>query len=332
MENLDPHAKRLLDMLAVRSGPSAACMTVAERRAAFGNLMRFSGPGTPVGSIEDLSFPGPGGPLPVRSYTPMATNAGPLPGLVYLHGGGLSAGDIDTHDALCRVIANESRCRVIAVDYRLAPEHPFPAAIEDACAATEWVFAKATELGIDANRIGVGGDSAGGTLAALVASTMRARRGLRLAFQLLLCPILDFAAKTPSRKTFETALLDRAMMDRDIALYAAGLIEPSDPRVSPLRARDFAGLPPTFIHTAQCDPLRDEGQIYAEQLALAGVEVHHMCHQGMPHLFYAMAGVIPSTRAALHEIGAEVAAMLAQKGGISAAPLRARRGEAGRQS
>lgn len=309
-ERLDPHAQRLLGMLAL-SSPRAAAMTVADRRAAFRNLMRFSGPGPAVGTVEDMRLVGTGWPLRVRIYTPINTE-GPLPGLVYFHGGGLVAGDLDTHDALCRAITQESGCRVLAIDYRLAPEHPFPAALDDARTATEWVFANAHDLGVDPDRVGIGGDSAGGTLAAIIAAERRRTRGPKLAFQLLLCPILDFAATTPSRRAFETPLLDQATMDRDIALYTGGFVLPSDPRISPLRADDFAGLPPTFIHTAQCDPLRDEGEVYATRLEQSGVALRDTCHAGMPHLFYAMGSIIPYAQIALQRIGTELAEALAQ--------------------
>ena len=132
-----------------------------------------------------------------------------------------------------------------------------------------------------------------------------------LAFQLLLCPILDFAGETPSRQAFASPVLDQATLDHDIALYTAGKTDANDPRVSPLRATDFSGLPPTFLHTAQCDPLRDEGAAYADRFRASGVEVHHTCHAGMPHLFYALSGVIPAAKAAVGAIGAELSAWLA---------------------
>ena len=215
--------------------------------------------------------------------------------IVFLHGGGLVAGSLETHDALCRTLAAASGCNIFAVDYRLAPEHPFPAALDDTLAALEWIFETGTGLWL-CQRIGLAGDSAGATLAAAAAVEWGTQKKPDLAFQLLLCPILDFAGETPSRHAFASPVLDQATLDHDIALYTAGRVGADDPRVSPLRATDFSGLPPTFLHTAQCDPLRDEGAAYAEKLRAAGVEVHHTCHAGMPHLFYALSSVIPAAK------------------------------------
>jgi acetyl esterase len=200
---------------------------------------------------------------------------------------------------------------VIAVDYRLAPEHPFPAGVEDAHAALSWVFEQAPRLGFD--RIGVGGDSAGGTLAASAAAEWNLSGQPKLAFQFLLCPILDFAGKTRSREVFASSVLDQATLDHDIGLYTQSRVPLDDPRVSPLRAAGFAELPPTLLHTAQCDPLRDEGAAYAARLRDAGVEVHHTCHAGMPHLFYGLTGVVPAAKDIVQQIGAELAGWLARR-------------------
>lgn len=302
MDALDPYAKRLLDMLALRSG-DVASLTIPERRVAFANLMRFCAPGPDIGGVENLvAQPA------IRIYRPKGE---PLAALLYFHGGGLVAGSLDTHDALCRTLAAATHCSIFAVDYRLAPEHPFPAALEDALAALTWIFARAGDDAID--RIGIGGDSAGGTLAAAAAAQWRARDAQKLCFQLLLCPILDFVAKTSSRRAFASPILDQAMLDHDIALYTASKITVADPRISPFRAANLSGLPPTFLHTAQCDPLRDEGAAYAERLRAAQIETHYTCHAGMPHLFYALSGVIPAAKEAVAKIGAELAGWLPQK-------------------
>ncbi len=296
---LDPHAKRLIDMLALQGG-GAASLPIAERRAAFAGLMRLggSGPHIPVATVA--------GDPEIRIYWPESETGAAL---IFLHGGGLVAGSLETHDPLCRTLAAASGCAVFAVDYQLAPENPFPAALEDAEAALQWTFDNAQRYGI--SRIGIGGDSAGATLAAVTAAQWNAREARKLAFQLLLCPILDFAGQAPSRDAFQSPILDQPTLDHDAALYTAGRLPVSHPRVSPLRATEFAHLPPTFLHTAQCDPLRDEGAAYAEKVRAAGVDVHHTLHAGMPHLFYALGGVISYARKAVPEIGAELAAWLA---------------------
>jgi acetyl esterase len=298
---LDPRAKRFLDVFSLQSGPSAAQIEIVARRAAFANLMRFTATSSSVGHVEDLAAP-----LRLRLYR---TNAQSGAALVFLHGGGLVAGSLETHDMLCRTLAAESGCNVIGVDYRLAPEHPFPAALDDARAALTWIFEEARRLGFD--HIGIGGDSAGGTLAASAAAEWGIGKQPKLAFQFLLCPILDFAGKTRSRDLFASPVLDQATLDHDIGLYTQGRVPLDDPRVSPLRAADLAELPPTFLHTAQCDPLRDEGAAYAARLRDANVEVHDTCHTGMPHLFYALTGAVPAAKDAMQQIGDELAGWLA---------------------
>jgi acetyl esterase len=297
----DPHAKRFLDMLALKGG-SVVTLDIEARRAAFANLLRFCAPGPRIAGVEDIAV----AERTVRLYRPAARSA---TAMVFLHGGGLVAGSLETHDALCHTLAAASGCNIFAVDYRLAPEHPFPAAFDDTLAALEWIFKQAPAYGIE--RIGLGGDSAGGTLAAATAAEWRMQEKPDLAFQLLLCPILDFAGETPSRHAFASPVLDQATLDHDIKLYAAGRVGADDPRVSPSRATDFSGLPPTFLHTAQCDPLRDEGGAYADKLRVAGVEVHNTCHAGMPHLFYALSSVIPAAKTAVTAIGADLSAWLA---------------------
>jgi acetyl esterase len=297
----DPHAKRFLDMLALKGG-SVAALDIEARRAAFANLLRFCAPGPQIAGVEDISAIG----RTIRLYRPAARSA---TAMVFLHGGGLVAGSLETHDALCRTLAAASGCNIFAVDYRLAPEHPFPAALDDTLAALEWIFEKAPAYGVE--RIGIAGDSAGGTLAAAIAAEWGTQKKPGLAFQLLLCPILDFAGQTSSRRAFASPVLDQETLDHDIALYTADRVGADDPRVSPLRAADFSCLPPTFLHTAQCDPLRDEGAAYADKLRAPGVEVHHTCHAGMPHLFYALSGVIPAAKAAVTAIGAGLSAWLA---------------------
>jgi acetyl esterase/lipase len=289
-------------MLSLKSGPSAN-LNIAERRAAFANLMRLTSPGDEIGGVEDIAEP-----RPIRFYRPKIKSRFAL---LFFHGGGLVAGSLETHDALCRTLTATSQCNLFAVDYRLAPEHPFPAALDDALAGLAWIFAEARRLGLA--QIGIGGDSAGGALAAVAAAQWSARETPRLAFQFLLCPISDFADKTPSREVFASSLLDQATLNHDIALYTRGRISLDDPHISPLHAASFAGLPPTFLHTARCDPLCDEGEAYAARLRDAGVELHHSRHAGMPHLFYGLTSVIPAAKDLVRQMGVELAVWLGSR-------------------
>jgi acetyl esterase len=302
MVPLDPSAKRLLDMLAAAGGMAdIATMTPQQMREGFRRLAQAVDiKGVPIGKIEDGELPGPSGPLPHRIYRPQHPAAQPLPALVFFHGGGGVFGDIDTHDGLCRMLCAESGCAVISVGYRRAPEHKFPAAIADSYAATLWVHDHAAGLGLDPQRIAVGGDSAGGGLAAVVCQMTATRRGPRLALQVLFCPVMDMRAETASRQAMaEGYFLNQATMDWMLRHYRPADADLDDPRLSPLRAPQFSGLPPAHIHTAEFDPLRDEGEAYARVLRQAGVAAHYTCHAGMIHYFYAMAGAIPPARAAL---------------------------------
>jgi acetyl esterase len=227
----------------------------------------------------------------VRVYAPHSV--GPTsPGLVFFHGGGFVAGSIDSHDRGCRAIASKARVVVVSVDYRLAPEHIFPAAVEDAVAATRWVLANAATFGVDPGATAVGGDSAGGTLAAVVAQTLRTDV-LRPAFQLLIYPVTDANGGTPSREYFRE---DYFLTGRAIAWYLTNYIpdksQYNDPRASPLLARDLSGLPPALVITAGFDPLRDEGRAYAAKLQAAGGDVTHVCSEGSMHGFFNSSGLV----------------------------------------
>src|ERR1700689_3398962 len=261
---LDPRAKRFLDTLAAMNPANALSQTVEERRGAVAQLLSFSGAAETVGAITTQAMPGPQGPLQLRLYTPAGLSAKDLlPGLIYFHGGGLVAGSLDTHDPICRSLANASLCRVVSVDYRLAPEHPFPAAVADGCAATTWAPAHAGELAIDPQRLGLSGDSAGATLAAVVCQQVSASRQVRLAFQFPLCPIMDFSSGGDSRRALGRGyLVDRDTCDHDLKPDLPPGIDGANPQVSRLRAAEIRDLPPTAIHTAEFDPLRDEGQAY----------------------------------------------------------------------
>jgi acetyl esterase/lipase len=309
--HLDTNVQILLDTLANSGQPKLWDLAPAEARQMVRLFSEMLAAKEPIGTIEDRSLPGPAGPLAFRRYAPVGANDALSGGIVYFHGGAWIFGDLDTHDGLCRALANESGCRVVAIDYRLAPEHKFPAAVEDAYAATKWVAAHAVELGIDPNRLAVAGDSAGGNLAAVVCQ-MAKGQGLKIALQILLCPVTDIAAGNQSRHLFaEGYFLEAPLMRWASMLYLSPAVDLNDPRLSPLRAADLSGLPPAHIHTAGFDPLRDEGRDYADALARAGVKTHYVCHDHMIHHFYAMTGAIPYARTALKHMGADVKSALA---------------------
>jgi len=310
--SLDPRVQRFLAILAAGNPPNALDTSVAERRKALADLMALGADEAPIGQTEDRRIPGPAGALPVRIYTPDHASARLMPGLLYLHGGGLVAGSIATHDAIARALANAGACRVVSLEYRLAPEHRFPAALDDSLAAIHYLTENAAEFNIDPTRLGVCGDSAGGTLAAAACHALARSGGPLLALQLLLCPILDYSRKTQSRREFAAGyLVDEATLDHDLLYYLPAGTDPADPRISPLRALDLRGLPRTIIHTAQFDPMRDEGRDYGERLRDAGVLVSTTCHPGMIHLFYGLGKVIPYARTAMDRIGAGIREALA---------------------
>ncbi len=305
-EGMDPKAQRFLAMVGL-AGTDGGAVSVEERRASFARLMRFSRAPSGAVEVEGRGAPGCGGhTIPLRLYVP-ADAPHPSPGLVYFHGGGLVAGSLDTHDALCRSLAAGSGCRIVSVGYRLAPEYPFPAAILDAYAAARFCTREATALGIMREKLGVGGDSGGGTLAAIVARVLGRRLGLGA--QVLLCPVLDFAETRESKTLYGSGhLLDDVTMAADLAHYAPRRAL-DNPRISPLRA-DPAGLPPTLIHTAGFDPLRDEGLAYVARLRGAGVPVRHIDHGSLVHHFYGLTGAIPAAAPALAAIAREIGEVL----------------------
>lgn len=302
---LDPHARKFLTMLSVASGGNAATEDIAARRRSFAMMMELTSDVKVELEVRDIKIPGPGGLLTLRFYTPFSIRSAASPGLVFLHGGGWISGDLDTHDGVCRALADSGRFRVIAVDYRRAPEDKHPAALLDAEAATKWVLANARSLDIDPRSIAIAGDSAGANLAASLCHLLAQRNETPFALQLLLCPFLDLLAETQSRADFgQGYFLDLRAMRRDFALCFADDAALSEPTASPLRAAELGKLPGAHIHTAEYDPVRDEGAIYASRLAAAGVEAHYVCHPGMIHQFYSMGGMIPYASTALREIGA----------------------------
>ena len=304
---LDRHAARFLAMFGA-VGAGQAYAGPGDRRRALEDLAKIADyDPCDVAAADEIHLPGGAGMLNARAYTPLGAEPGPLPGLIYFHGGGWVAGDLDTHDGVCRRLANASGCKVIAVDYRRAPEHPFPAAVDDAWAAAVHISVNARAFGLDPARVGVAGDSAGAGLAAAVCQTAARAGAPRFALQLLICPILDLSREAPSRTEFADGyFLDRAAMEKDLAFYLGDAADPHDPRLSPLLAESVHGLPPAIIHTAEYDPFRDEGEAYAARLADASIATSVSRHEGMIHYFYAMPRTIPYALKAAEQIGAEV--------------------------
>jgi acetyl esterase len=307
---IDPQARAILDGAAALNAPSVEEVGVEEARRSLAALVAMQSPSPDLGGVEDRQIPGPAGKIPVRVYTPLG--AGPFPVLVYFHGGGFVLCNVDTHDGTCRSIAAGSGCVVVSVDYRLAPEHRFPAAAEDCYAATRWVAGNAGLIGGDATRIGVGGDSAGGNLAAVTALMCRDRGGPRLGFQLLVYPVIDAACDTPSfRENAEGYYLTASAMRWFWAHYLAEPHDGAHPYATPLRAPDLSGLPPALIITAEYDPLRDEGETYAKRLGAAGVPVTLSRYDGMIHGFFSMGMMLDRGREAMAEAAAALRSALA---------------------
>jgi len=303
---LDPQAQAVI-ALAIKAGrPPYHTLSPKDARALFLETRPFSTPAPPViGTVRNLAAEGPVGEIPLRLYRPAGVpDTAPLPVYVYFHGGGWVIGDLESHDVLCRQLTAESGACVVAVDYRLAPEHKFPAAADDAWAATRWVVAHAAELGVDAGRLAVGGDSAGANLAAVVALMARDAGAPALALQVLIYPVTDVGSESPSYADFADGyMLTRDSMRWFIAHYLGRKEDAKDWRVSPLRAPSLAGLPPALVITAGFDPLRDEGAAYATRLREAGVTVDYVSFGGMIHGFVGMGRVLDGALRAVSLIG-----------------------------
>lgn len=295
---VDPHIAPLLELLA--TVPSMSEGTPEQAREGFRKLALGSRQDVvEVGAVSEVVIPGPGGDLPARVYRPEAD--GPVPTVVLFHGGGWVVGDLDTHDNMARSICRDCTSVVVSVDYRLAPENPFPAAVEDAVAATRWVGERLTDFG-GSDKLAVAGDSAGGNLSAVVAQQLRDAGGPPIAAQLLIYPAVDVTGEYASRlENAEGYFLDLATMAWFMNHYTADLSHHTDPRVSPLRHHDLSGLPPAVVVTAEFDPLRDEGEAYAAELAATGVPVEVRRFDGMIHGFFDMGGYSPAAQAAIDE-------------------------------
>jgi acetyl esterase len=307
---LHPQCKAFLDQLASLPGRPMHEMTPVEAR-------RLSLPPELAGSERALykvttrHVPGPAGPIEVRVYTP--TPDVRLPGLIFFHGGGFVLGTLDSSDRACRELAYLAGRVVVSVDYRLAPEHPFPAAVDDAYAATKDVVEHAYEFGIDASHVAVGGESAGANLAAVTALRSRERGGPPLSFQLLIYPQVDFADDSMSMREFAAGhFITSELLAYFESHYLRSAQERGHPDVSPLKA-DLRGLPTAFVQTAECDPLRDQGEAYAKKLEQAGVPVRLKRYEGMIHPFFSLAGIIDGGKAAIADAAAALRDAAAQE-------------------
>jgi acetyl esterase/lipase len=302
---LDPQAQRVIDAMAALNLKPVEESTPAEARESIRTRTAALGPFPDVAAVVDHRVPVSGGEIIVRAYSP--GGPGPHPALVYYHGGGWVIGDLYTHDGLCRSITNAARCTVLSVDYRLAPESKYPVAVEDSYAALLWIVANAERLGIDRRRMAVGGDSAGGNLATVMALMARDRTGPRLALQVLIYPVTDHDLDTRSYRENATGyILTREGMRWFWNHYLASEAQGREPYASPLRAASLAGLPPALVITAEYDPLCDEGEAYAARLRDAGVPVTLTRYPGMFHGFVRLTNVLDKARTALDEIASSV--------------------------
>jgi acetyl esterase len=301
---LDAQTQALLDQMNAADAPPLHTLSPAAAREVMFELAKMGGDPDPIVRVQDSVASGPAGDVPIRIYTP--DGEGPFPILVYFHGGGWVIGDRDTHDVPCRNLANRAQCVVVSVDYRLAPEHKFPAAPQDCLAATRWAAANAAEFNGDPLRIAIGGDSAGGNLAAVVAQMARDEGGPALVGQLLIYPVTDYYI--PDKPSYiENA--DGHLLTRDAMIYfwnhyLNSPVEADNPYAAPLRAADLSNLPAAFVLTAEFDPLRDEGEQYADRLSAASVQTHRKRYGGTIHGCVSLAGVLDTGRIATDDAAA----------------------------
>jgi acetyl esterase len=311
-QTLAPDIQLLLAMMERQNLPLIETLSPAEARTqVLHQSQAYAGPEIEVKEVRDIEVDGAEGPIKARHYVPTEPG-GPHPLLVYYHGGGFVICDLDTHDAPCRLLCRYAGVHVLSIDYRLAPEQPFPAAVDDCQAALRWAFEHAAELGADPNTIAVGGDSAGGNLATDMALLARKGENPMPHFQLLIYPVTDFTNPRPSRHTFaEGFFLTQSEMDWFNQHYVLSCgADPTEPRLSPFLVDDLSGLPPAYVCTAGFDPLRDEGEEYAEKLRAAGNRVVLRRFPGLIHGFINMTAASRTSRDAMIEVGGSVRAML----------------------
>ena len=294
---LHPEFDAVLKQLAATPGPALTDLPVAEARAGY-RMMRPAAPDVAVGAVLNRTIPGPAGPIPVRIYSP--AGSGPFPILLNFHGGGWVIGDLETADGVCRELCSRVGCVVMSVDYRLAPEHRFPAAIDDCFAATRWAAEHAHEFNGDTKRIAVTGESAGANLAAVVCQLARDAGGPAIKFQLLAYPVTDADLDTGSyRANGEGYLLTKDGMAWFWDQYCPNPSDRTNPKAAPLRAKNFKALPAALVMTAEFDPLRDEGAAYTEKLKAAGGTAEYVCFDGLIHDFLGMSRVLSAVKPAM---------------------------------
>lgn len=299
---LDPQAKALIDLVVEKGIPPIHTTPPEQARIFYAERRFFSQPDAPeVAQALDIQAPGPAGTLTLRSYRPLGSASQEvLPAIVYYHGGGHVIGDLETHDVLCRTLSNLAGCAVFAVNYRLAPEHIFPAAADDCVGATKWVHTNAAQLNIDPSRIAIGGDSAGGQLAAVVALSLKQSGDFKPVLQLLIYPVTDASCERESMRTNgQGYLLTRDSMDYFYGHYMPETWMRRDWRASPMLATDHSGLPPALVLTAGYDPLRDEGRAYADKLSAAGVPTQYICFERQIHGFMPLGRVLDEANTAV---------------------------------
>ena len=299
---LDPQAQAVLDQALDNGAPPITELSPAQAREAYRQSRLPTQPEPlPVEILRDFDVLGSHGPVPVREYRPLGSRQDAmLPALIYFHGGGWVVGDRNTHDTLCRELCNLAACSVFSVDYHMGPEFPFPAAVDDALSVTRWLSLHAREVSIDAGRLAVGGDSAGGNLAATVALALRDESEIHIACQLLIYPATDMRFQTPSYRQYAQGyLLTEAAMTYFRGHYVQDPASYNDWRASPLLADDHSGLPPTLVITAGFDPLKDDGRLYADKLSSAGGAVQHTCFEHQMHGFVGMGKMIDEANTAV---------------------------------
>jgi acetyl esterase len=314
---LDPESQRLIDLMAAADRPAWHTLSPPAARELYLSLRPGAqGPRPAEVDVVDRSIAGPGGPLPIRLYRPHAAGTAALPALVYAHGGGWVFGNLDSHDVLCARLALEAGIAVVAIDYRLAPEARFPGAFDDVVAGLQWVAANGPELGIDPRRLAIGGDSAGGNLAAAVSLWTRDHAGPQLRLQVLAYPVTDAVARTDSYRLYADGYgLNAAAMEWFFDHYTPDRQQRADWRVSPLRAASLAGLPPALVITAGYDPLRDEGRAYAFRLQQEGTLTDLVEFGGMLHGFLSSPMLLHGARRGTSLIAAALHEALVQRAG-----------------